>query len=368
MLLKPISSYWRSFQQSLFSNFAEELGPTTTKHIEVILAIDMAEIERFVAYQSAVPISPGRPAADRAALARSFLAKAVINIPTTKALIERLKIDATLRRICNFEGRLPCEATFSNAFAEFAKGGLAEKVHEAMILSHYEERIVGHVSRDATAIDAREKRGLSHTETEAKPDKKKRKAGRPKKGTPAPESTKRMDLQPTMTLTEMLSNLPKQCNLGAKKDSHGNRTYWIGYKLHIDCADGGIPLSCILSSASLHDCQVAIPLEKMTNQRVTSLYSVMDAGYDFAQIHAYIIAQEKVPIIDPNKNNKKNIPMCPATKNRYKERVTIERVNSELKDNFNARSVRVKGHSKVFSHLMFGIIALTAKQLIAVFA
>jgi hypothetical protein len=263
---------------------------------------------------------------------------------------------------------LPCEATFSNAFAEFARENLADRVHEAMILAHYKERLVGHVSRDATAIEAREKRGLSHTETEKKPDQEKRKSGRPKKGTPAPESTKRMDIQPKMTLSEMLANIPKQCNLGAKKDSHGNRTYWIGYKLHIDCGDGGIPLSCILSSASLHDCQVAIPLEKMTSQRVNSLYSVMDAGYDFAQIHAYVKDQGKVPLIDPNKNNKKNTPMCPATKSRYKERVTIERVNSEIKDNFNARFVRVKGHSKVFSHLMFGIIALTAKQLITVFA
>ena len=28
---------------------------------------------------------------------------------------------------------------------------------------------------------------------------------------------------------------------------------WIGYKLHIDVADGQIPISCILTSASLHD-------------------------------------------------------------------------------------------------------------------
>ena len=33
-----------------------------------------------------------------------------------------------------------------------------------------------------------------------------------------------------------------------------------GYKLHIDAADGDIPLGCLLTSASLHDSQAAIPM------------------------------------------------------------------------------------------------------------
>ena len=33
----------------------------------------------------------------------------------------------------------------------------------------------------------------------------------------------------------------------------GYKESWIGYKLHIDAADGGIPLSCILTSASVND-------------------------------------------------------------------------------------------------------------------
>jgi hypothetical protein len=40
-----------------------------------------------------------------------------------------------------------------------------------------------------------------------------------------------------------------------------------GYKLHIHLADGGIPISCVLTSASVHDSQVAIPLAK---KRVTN--------------------------------------------------------------------------------------------------
>lgn len=49
---------------------------------------------------------------------------------------------------------------------------------------------------------------------------------------------------------------------------------------------------------------------------------------------------------------------------RYNERTSAKRVNSRMKDEFGAKNLRVKGHLKVFCHLMFGILALTADQLI----
>jgi hypothetical protein len=36
-------------------------------------------------------------------------------------------------------------------------GGLAERAHEALIQAHLGERIIGHLSRDGTAIEARER-------------------------------------------------------------------------------------------------------------------------------------------------------------------------------------------------------------------
>ena len=63
---------------------------------------------------------PGRPAKDRVALARAFLAKAMFDLPTTRDLIERLEVDSMLRRLCGWssERAVPSEATFSRAFAE----------------------------------------------------------------------------------------------------------------------------------------------------------------------------------------------------------------------------------------------------------
>lgn len=49
---------------------------------------------------------------------------------------------------------------------------------------------------------------------------------------------------------------------------------------------------------------------------------------------------------------------------RYNERSTVERVNARLKDEFGGRMVRVRGNAKVRCHLMFGVLALTANQLL----
>jgi hypothetical protein len=69
-------------------------------------------------------------------------------------LIERLKVDKQLRRLCGWErrGELSSEATFSRAFAEFARSELPSRVHEALIKRTHEDRLVGHISRDATAM------------------------------------------------------------------------------------------------------------------------------------------------------------------------------------------------------------------------
>lgn len=48
---------------------------------------------------------------------------------------------------------------------------------------------------------------------------------------------------------------------------------------------------------------------------------------------------------------------------RYKERAQAERANARLKDEFGDRTIRVRGPDKVMSHLMFGVLVLTADQL-----
>ena len=82
---------------------------------------------------------------------------------------------------------------------------------------------------------------------------------------------RRLERQTGQTLSEMLADLPTACDVGTKRNAKGYKTSWTGYKLHIDTADGDIPITCLLTSASVHDSQVAIPLATITAGRVTNL-------------------------------------------------------------------------------------------------
>jgi len=351
----------------------EELGELTAKQMLLVSVLEMAKLEEHLPSISGFP---GRPLEDRVAIARAFVAKMVYDMTTTRILLDRLESDQTFRRICGWERRsdIPSESTFSRAFAEFSESRLPERVHHALIDEHLGERIVGHVSRDSTQIDAREKPEKKVAEEK---EKKPKKRGRPKKGEERPKEPTRLEQQAAgQTLYKMIADLPTACNVGTKRNSNGYKTSWIGYKLHIDAADGGIPISCILTSASLHDSQVAIPLAEITYGRVTSLYDMMDSAYDAPQIKAHSNSLGHVPIIDTNPRSKEKKKALKdeakrrrtagyvlAEDQRYNERSTVERVNGRIKDEFGARMVRVRGHAKVMAHLMFGIVVLTVDQL-----
>ena len=96
------------------------------------------------------------------------------------------------------------------AFAEFSESRLPERVHQALIEEHLGERIIGHVSRDSTQIDAREKPEKKVAEEE---EKKPKKRGRPKKGEERPKEPTRLERQAAgQSLPEMVADLPKVCN------------------------------------------------------------------------------------------------------------------------------------------------------------
>ena len=367
-----LSQTWLNIQSSLFPWLSEELGPLTEKQQELVTTLEVVRIEEFI-YSSRG--FPGRPPQDRTAIARAFVAKMIYNMPTTRALLDRLETDSALRRICGWERKndVPDEWTFSRAFAEFSKSHLPERVHVAFIKESYANEIVGHNSRDSTAIEAREK------PLKKEPIQKiAAKRGRPKQGEERIKPLTRIERQASgMGLADMLDDLPTACDVGTKKNSKGYKVSWIGYKLHIDVADGGIPICAVLTSASTHDSQVAIPLAKMSSGRVANLYDVMDSAYDVPQIHDMSRQLGHIPLIDVNPRRDKALKDELTAENkrcrlvghktaeaiRYNERSTVERVNARLKDEFGGRVVRVRGHAKVLCHLMFGILALTANQM-----
>ena len=283
-LREMLSDYWYAFQQELFPRLEGELGPMGERYELFVAVLELVRVEALLPYFRG---QVGRPEEDRAALARAFIAKAVFDVPTTRALIERLEVDGRLRRLCGWSGggRLPSEATFSRAFSEFAESRLASRLHETLIARTMDGHLVEHISRDATAIEAREK--PQPKPKAAKP--KRRKRGRPRKGEARAKEPSRLERQLTMTLPQMMADLPTACDVGTKRNAKGHTTSWVGYKLHVDTADGGVPIGCIMTSASTHDSQVAIPLGTQTAGRVENLYDLMDAAYDSIEIWAHSV-------------------------------------------------------------------------------
>src|SRR5258707_15056153 len=232
----------------------------------------------------------------------------------TRDLIQRLRSDEQLRKLCGWNrvSQVPSESKFSRVFSEFAEMELPQFVHEALITETQKERLIGHISRDSTAIEARERYPEEEPQT-ISPSKKKadeeRKHARQLSLVDAGDATKeqpkkkgkrgprgphrrykggkrkyqpnqksRLHRQRSMKLPQMLEELPKHCSLGGKTSNDGHQKYWRGFKLHLDVFDGQIPISAIVTAAALHDSQVAIPLANMTAQRVTNLDDVMDAA------------------------------------------------------------------------------------------
>ncbi len=280
----------------------------------MIAVIDLAPPEAFVHCNSRH--SPGRPQQSRTAIARAFIAKAVYNLSTTRALIDRVQNDPVLRRLCGWETvrQIPSEATFSRSFAAFAEHRIPERIHEALIKVAYADTCVGHISRDATAIKGRET-SKTVKASARKAVKPKRKPGRPRKGEEVIKAPTRLQKQRVSDLDTMLADLPVHCDVGKKKNSKGFSESWKGYKLHIDAADGEVPISCILTSASMHDSQAAIPLSVMSGERIDHLYELMDAAYDSKDIAEHSRSSGHVPIIDVNPRNNKDLlegPGLPA--------------------------------------------------------
>ena len=276
-LFERISWLKTRIQEDLFPHLNECFNdPLTEKQYELVMILEMVEIEKYIA--SDVYRWMGRTPEDRRPIARAFVAKAAYDLPTTRILIELLHTMSNLRMICGFVKKrdIPSESTFSRAFAEFARTDLGDKVHAALVEEHLENQLIGHIARDATAIKGNEK-PLKKEKKEQIPKKR----GRPKKGEVRElKEEKRLSQQVNQTPLEALQDIPRNCDIGTKKNAKGYKETWIGYKAHIDTACCGLPVTVVVTAASLHDSQVAIPMMKMTSERITYLYDCMDSAYD----------------------------------------------------------------------------------------
>ena len=374
--LEFISHGIHQIQRTFFPDLEHEAGPIPTTLIELSYVLQTVHSQK-------IPLPErcwiGRPPKSRRGIFNAFVAKSFLGIPTTHHLIERLQSDRHLRLICGFQTRrdIPSESVFSRVFAEFSLTALPQRVHEGIIKNSHKGRIVENLSRDSTAVEARAKPTKKELPPEAENRQAKRR-GRPRKGeSPPAKELPRVQKQLGMTLEEMLKDLPTDCDRGCKKNSQGYVENWNGYKLHLDITGNGIPISAILTSASVHDSQVAIPLATISAERVLNLYDLMDAAYDQKEIKEYSRKLGHVPLIDinPRRNTelkealesegkaRKVLNWKPVDAIRYNARSGAERANGRIQDEFGGRTVRVRGALKVSCHLMIGVLVLTVDQL-----
>ena len=152
--------YWQSIQHALFPQLECVLGPLTEKQQQLVQTLEVIRIEQMVPPRFRVP---GRPPKDRAAMARALVAKAVYDMPTRRVLRDfggwsptwRCGASAAWER----KSEVPSESVFSRAFAEFSDTQLPQRVHEALIGNTHRDRLVGHLSRDSTAIEGAREAG-----------------------------------------------------------------------------------------------------------------------------------------------------------------------------------------------------------------
>ena len=119
-------------------------------------------------------------------------------------------------------------STVSRAYDQFAQDEIASLVHADFVQAALGRDGVFHVSHDSSAIDAREK-------------------GQRKPQTDDEKAQTSLGAQRNRTADENFALLPQHCDWGCKRDSKGKRKMWRGYKLHVSCADGDIPLAAILT-------------------------------------------------------------------------------------------------------------------------
>lgn len=365
-LRNKLSQTWNNIYNDLFPFVEDQIGKLSPENKKLVAILELIRIEKFIKSRS---WDLGRPSYSRRAFACAFVAKFVLKLSTTVQLVKYLKLDKQLRAICGFDSnkKVPSVATFSRVFKEFSDYKLPERVHQALITETYEGEIVGYVVKDSTSLEARER------PIKKKKTTKKRSSGKRPKG----ELNRRQKQLQQSNLDEIIDQLPKRCDIGMKKSGKGIHLAWIGYKLHIASDTNCVPLAAILTSASLNDCEVAIPLAKKCDLVVDNFYDLMDAAYDHPEIKQHSLSLNHVPIIDKcpinkaQKNEKEAEKLAKRTLNfktaedsRYDERFPVERVNALYKHNYGGKTLSYRGYHKIYCEVMFGLLALAGSQLL----
>src|SRR5260370_23241840 len=94
-----LTQFGHVLQSALFPVVSEEVGPLTPQLEHLVSILALVPLGKFVQSSRG---QVGHPRCERESLASAFIAKAVLNLATTRQLLDRLQSDVPLRRICGW--------------------------------------------------------------------------------------------------------------------------------------------------------------------------------------------------------------------------------------------------------------------------
>lgn len=154
-----------------------------------------------------------------------------------------------------------------------------------------------------------------------------------------------------------------------KRDTSGKLKYYFGYKIHILAdTEYELPIVAKVTTASTHDVRVATPLlsqARFINSKFHPKYVICDAGYSSKKLRQVIKRQYRAePIIKVNPTHKKALFVeTKEWKEIYNRRSSIERLNSRLKGYRRLNSITVRRIRKVTVHCFISLIVMQAQSL-----
>lgn len=309
----------------------------------------------------------GRPGYPLSSILAVWTVKEFFSLKTITATLEFIRSSSSIRTICSLD-IIPSAASISRRTAELEEVMDIDSIHSLLCSSFYKDRLVCNLSIDSTIIEGREKPAARERKKSAG------RRGRRKKGSEeakaAAEKRQKTEdlhaLEENGDIQEYINTLCGECSLTGKNNSKGHMQWFIGYKAHLAVDDFGIPVASFITGACVTDAKVAIPLIRTANDRCTFLYALMDGGYSDKRIAQFLSSIGKVPVIDFKAvRNGIKPEMDMAKRSRFKARTTVERTNSEMKENFLPYELYSRGRRAIFE-IKLAVLLTTIRKMAAV--
>ena len=284
------------------------------------------------------PVRRGPKGHPHRVLWQSFVAKYVLGLESTAALIRTLINNPFIAGACGIHSpeAVPHEATYSRFFAKLSTRKfqhLVKDVSRSLVRHHY-AMLPGFGKR--VAMDSTTLKGWAN-------------GGKPKKSDP-------------------------EAGWSIKRGTQGtHKEFTYGWKLHllVDC-EYELPIAANVTPGNIHDASKASALlseARCHTKRFRPDYVMADAGYSGKDLFELIKRQYWAkPIIQVNKTHKRllakrgDTPWTPEWTALYKQRQAVERVNSRLKGQRSLNRITVRRKMKVTTHCYLSLIAMQAYQ------